>query len=116
MLRFRKELKAIFTGTEVSLNIEPKLLRPGQTSEQLHSVPFNSFDGIAACVRHLVSSFDNFTKAHRRAHSLAGTNLSFTGTEVSLNIEPKLLRPGQTSEQLHSVPFNSFRSWALKGN
>lgn len=39
----------------------------------------------------------------------------FTGTEVSLNIEPKLLRPGQTSEQLHSVPFNSFRNLSIVG-
>ncbi|CRL23220.1 unnamed protein product [Penicillium camemberti] len=33
-------------------------------------------DDVAACVRHLVASFDNFIKTHRRAHSLTGTHLS----------------------------------------
>ncbi|KAJ5593332.1 hypothetical protein N7537_010236 [Penicillium hordei] len=33
-------------------------------------------DGVAACVRHLVASFDNFVKSHRRAHSLPGPHLA----------------------------------------
>ncbi|CAI7570318.1 unnamed protein product [Penicillium palitans] len=33
-------------------------------------------DDVAACVRHLVASFDNFIKTHRRAHSLTGTYLA----------------------------------------
>lgn len=36
-------------------------------------LPRDLVNSVAACVRHLVASFDNF--AHRRAHSLPGTNL-----------------------------------------
>ena len=57
------------------LNVEGDF-GPGEDGESGFLLPRDLIDGIAACVRHLVSSFDNFTKAHRRAHSLAGTNLS----------------------------------------
>lgn len=38
-------------------------------------LPHELVVGVAACVRHLVASFDSFVKAHRRAHSLPGTRV-----------------------------------------
>lgn len=34
---------------------------------------------VAAAFRHLVASFDNFVKSHRRAHSLTGTYVPQVG-------------------------------------
>ncbi|KAL2698176.1 hypothetical protein AAEP93_010886 [Penicillium crustosum] len=38
-------------------------------------LPRELIDAVAVCVRHLVASFDNFVKAHRRVYSLPGTYL-----------------------------------------
>lgn len=38
-------------------------------------LPYDFVEDVAICVRHLVASFDNFVKTHRRAHSLPGTNV-----------------------------------------
>ncbi|KZN94481.1 hypothetical protein EN45_046780 [Penicillium chrysogenum] len=50
----------------------------GEEGESEFLLPRDLIDGVAASVRHLVASFDNFTKAHRRGHPLAGTKLSQT--------------------------------------
>jgi hypothetical protein len=49
---------------------------PGEEGASEFLLPQDLIDGVAASVRHLVASFDSFTKSHRRAHSLAGTKLS----------------------------------------
>ncbi|KAG0154098.1 hypothetical protein PDIDSM_1478 [Penicillium digitatum] len=44
-------------------------------------------DSVAACIHHLIASFDKFVKAHRRAHSLTGTNLpqAYLGRSLALS-------------------------------
>lgn len=68
-LAIQSWVEQFWTNSDDEFGIDP------EDESSSFALSFDLVMGVATAFRRLVTSFDNFMKAHRRSHSLTGTHV-----------------------------------------